>query len=403
MAVPPLKYVGRLDIAVQKSFMRRRRQRIDHRQTDAGDARGRQLAQGAQLGLQAHLADILHDDERELLEHVDVEHAHDVRVIQAYQQLRLGEEALHAVRIAVLVDPIEALDRDRDLQHLVKGAEDRGGGPFAELLLQGQGPLELNTRWQPVIGAQRYRLELLRSDGDSPPVVIMTSEVAVPRHSRELRGIEVGSYLLRVSAIDDLGAIGVPSVPRRLFIAQVPNLEADGVVRLEAGGLPQLKAPPGQLATVLIDGAAPPAAGVAPGTHRLRVVVGGLSAEAPLVVTWDEGESEAYDCNWQGRASRQFSVCALLDETPRCFAGADLGPTEYVSDSFLPTVQESLGNCDDADYAEPIQPDPSEFRPRYDVQVTAQELVATRAEDGAMLCLPLRETLSPLRPSAAAR
>lgn len=155
----------------------------------------------------------------------------------------------------------------------------------AELLLQGQGPLELITRWQPVIGAQRYRLELLRSDGDNPPIVIMTSEVAVPRHSRELRSIEVGSYLLRVSAIDDLGAIGVPSVPRRLFIAQVPNLEADGVVRLEAGGLPQIKAPPGQPATVLVDGEAAPAVGVAPGTHRLRVVVSGLSAEVPLVVT----------------------------------------------------------------------------------------------------------------------
>ena len=154
-----------------------------------------------------------------------------------------------------------------------------------ELLLQGQAPLELNTRWQPVPGAQRYRLELLRSDGDNPPVVSMTSEVTTPRLSRELRGVEVGSYLLRVSAIDDLGAIGVPSVPRRLFIAQVPNLEADGVVRMEAGGAPQLKAPPGQPAIVLVDGEVPPAAGVAPGTHRLRVVVGGLSAEVPLVAT----------------------------------------------------------------------------------------------------------------------
>jgi hypothetical protein len=154
----------------------------------------------------------------------------------------------------------------------------------AELFLQGQGPLEFSTRWQPVSGAQRYRLELLRSDGDSPPIVVMTSEVAAPRTSRELRGIEVGSYLLRVSAIDDLGAIGVPSVPRRLFVAQVPSLEPDGVVRLEAGSQPLLRAPAGQPATVLVDGEAPPAAGVAPGTHRLRVVVGGLSAEAPLVV-----------------------------------------------------------------------------------------------------------------------
>lgn len=125
--------------------------------------------------------------------------------------------------------------------------------------------------------------------------------------------------------------------------------------------------------------------------------------DAPLVVTWSVGEAEAYDCTWQSRASRQLAVCALLDGTPGCFAKAELGPTEYTSDSMLPTIQESLGNCTDEDYAEPMPPLPSEFRPRYDVDVTSQELVAVRAEDGARRCLPLRETLSPLRPSAAAR
>lgn len=124
--------------------------------------------------------------------------------------------------------------------------------------------------------------------------------------------------------------------------------------------------------------------------------------DAPLVVTWDAGEAEAYGCNWHARASTQLALCALLEGTPRCFAGADLGPTEFTSDSMLPTVQESLGNCDDADYAESVQPDPSEFRSRYSVEVTAQELVATRP-DGAMVCLPLRETLSPLRQPAAGR
>ena len=154
----------------------------------------------------------------------------------------------------------------------------------AELFLQGHTPLEFITRWQPVSGALRYRIEVLRSDGDTPPVVVASSEVAAPRTSRELRGLEPGTYLLRVSAIDDLGAIGVPSVPRRLLVAQVMNLEADGVVHLKAGSQPQVRSPAGQLATVLIDGETPAAAGPAPGPHRLRVTIGGISAEAPLVV-----------------------------------------------------------------------------------------------------------------------
>lgn len=153
-----------------------------------------------------------------------------------------------------------------------------------ELFLQGPAPIEHITRWQSVNGAQRYRMEVLRSDGDSPPIVVSSGEVAAPRTSRELRGLEPGSYLLRVSAIDDLGAIGVPSVPRRLLVAQVANLQADGVVRLEPGSQPQIKGPPGQPTTVLVDGEVPAAAGVAPGAHRLRVTVGGLSAEAPLLV-----------------------------------------------------------------------------------------------------------------------
>jgi tetratricopeptide (TPR) repeat protein len=121
---------------------------------------------------------------------------------------------------------------------------------------------------------------------------------------------------------------------------------------------------------------------------------------APLVVTWDEGEAEAYDCDWQSRASTTWAACALVDGAPRCYAVADLGPAEFTSDSMLPTIQESLGNCDEGSY-QPPQHQPSDFRPLFSLEVTAQELAATRVSDGAMLCLPLRETLSPLRQPAA--
>ena len=93
-------------------------------------------------------------------------------------------------------------------------------------------------------------------------------------------------------------------------------------------------------------------------------------------------------------------MCGLVEGAPRCFATADLGPAEYTSDSMLPTIQESLGNCDEGSY-EPPPRRPSDFRASFQLEVTEQEIVATRGSDDAMLCLPLRETLSPLRQPAA--
>ena len=122
--------------------------------------------------------------------------------------------------------------------------------------------------------------------------------------------------------------------------------------------------------------------------------------DAPLVVTWDSGEAEAYDCDFVSRASTTAAVCGLVEGAPRCFATADLGPAEYTSDSMLPTIQESLGNCDEGSY-EPPPRRPSDFRASFQLEVTEQEIVATRGSDDAMLCLPLRETLSPLRQPAA--
>jgi tetratricopeptide (TPR) repeat protein len=76
------------------------------------------------------------------------------------------------------------------------------------------------------------------------------------------------------------------------------------------------------------------------------------------------------------------------------------GPPSTPATRMLATIQESLGNCED------WVPEPSTSAQRLPsnastLNVTAQELVATRESDGAMLCLPLRETLSPLRQPAA--
>ncbi|MBK6580524.1 MAG: hypothetical protein IPG17_31075 [Sandaracinaceae bacterium] len=123
------------------------------------------------------------------------------------------------------------------------------------------------------------------------------------------------------------------------------------------------------------------------------------SADAPLVVTWVSGEAEADECDWQPRASTTAAMCGLVEGAPRCFATADLGPAEYTSDSMLATMEQSLGNCED--WVPEPNVSPGDFRPRFALNVTAQELAATRESDGAMLCLPLRETLSPLRQPAA--
>ena len=163
-----------------------------------------------------------------------------------------------------------------------------------ELFLQGSALSAISLRWQPTPGAARYRVELLRSEGDSDakPLPISTQEVVGSQTNLDLKGLGVGSYLTRVSAIDDAGASGLPSMARQLLVAQLPSLETDGVIRLPAGSQPQVLVPPGQSATLLLDGDAVPAAGVSGGTHRLRVTLAGLAAEAPLVAQAHPAVSE---------------------------------------------------------------------------------------------------------------
>lgn len=163
-------------------------------------------------------------------------------------------------------------------------------GQNHELLLSyGPGGVDLGLRWQPVASAQRYRVELYRDGGDAPLTVsslISQTELAAPRTSAELRSGDVGSYVARVSAIDEFGALGAVSQPRRIVVAQLSGVtpESGGTLRVEPGVPPQLTAPAGQTGAVLIDGEAPSPGAPTPGQHRLRALVGTLSAELTVVV-----------------------------------------------------------------------------------------------------------------------
>lgn len=123
------------------------------------------------------------------------------------------------------------------------------------------------------------------------------------------------------------------------------------------------------------------------------------SPDAPLSVSWEVGEAHADGCGWDTAATRHVTLCALVDGVPRCFAWANLGRAEFASDSLPPTADQALGRCDSV-VQRPRERRYATFRPRYDLTLTEQELVATRVRDGAMLCLPLRETLAPLREPA---
>ncbi len=108
-----------------------------------------------------------------------------------------------------------------------------------------------------------------------------------------------------------------------------------------------------------------------------------------MLVTWDLGQASAAGCGWESSASTEVLVCS---RDTGCFARGTLGPIAFESDSMLPTVQESLGSCDDT---------PSELlgapsAPTFNVSFDEREIVVERAWDATMRCLPLVETLCAL-------
>ncbi|MFO0574957.1 MAG: fibronectin type III domain-containing protein [Polyangia bacterium] len=164
-------------------------------------------------------------------------------------------------------------------------------GASEELFLTGSaesaGSLEITLRWQPLPTAQRYRVELVRTDvnaasAGAAAAARSVNEVAAPTTELMLRGLDIGNYQVRVTALDDYGAPGATSAPHRLVVAQLAGLASDGTVQLEAGQEPQLSAPVGLPVGLLVDGA-PPTGGLAEGRHKLQVTVGGVSTEVTLV------------------------------------------------------------------------------------------------------------------------
>lgn len=159
-----------------------------------------------------------------------------------------------------------------------------GAGPDLFLLGdEAQASLAV-VSWKPVAAAQRYRIELSSSEGESERLVRST-EVASAHPDLELRDLEVGSYVARVQAIDENGAAGAQGLPRRFFVARVTGLGPDGRVRTEPGTVPRIRAPKGMTWSALLDGAPPRIEALTPGQHRLRVRIADLSAEVTLLVS----------------------------------------------------------------------------------------------------------------------
>ncbi|HNN90745.1 MAG TPA: hypothetical protein PKI03_00690 [Pseudomonadota bacterium] len=154
-----------------------------------------------------------------------------------------------------------------------------------DLFLTGEATREVGLRFSPVMGAARYRADLLRFESGPDPVLVSSQELAGDQPQLELPGVEVGSYHVRVFAIDDIGARGMEGPPIRFLIARVSGLSPTGMVHTQVGQLPIVSGPPSLPVSVLLDGDVPPAGAPSRGMHRLRVMVAGLMAEVPLSTT----------------------------------------------------------------------------------------------------------------------
>lgn len=162
---------------------------------------------------------------------------------------------------------------------------------IGDLFLTGEGTRDVSLRFSPVLGAARYRLDLLRYEGGSDPVLVNSLEVAGDQGQVELRNIEVGSYHVRLFSVDDSGARGSEGRPLRFLVARVAGLSPTGMVHTQAGQMPAISGPTGLPTSILIDGEAPIAGTPRQGMHRLRVLIAGLYAEVPLNATASSGPS----------------------------------------------------------------------------------------------------------------
>lgn len=154
-----------------------------------------------------------------------------------------------------------------------------------DLYLTGESPRDVQLTWQAVSSAKSYRLDLFRLDSSGTPRWHKSQDLSANSTSLELSGLEVGSYHASLFAVDGLGGLGQASTPLRFFVARVVGLQATGGVQLPLGTPPVVRLPSGTSASYLIDGEAPTSAALKPGSHRLKVMVAGLSAEVLVQVT----------------------------------------------------------------------------------------------------------------------
>lgn len=167
---------------------------------------------------------------------------------------------------------------------------------IGDLFLTGEPTRDVNLRFSPVLGAARYRLELLRFEGGAEPILLSSQELGGDQGQVELRNVEVGSYHARLFSIDDTGTRGIEGQPLRFLVARVAGLSATGMVHTGAGQMPPISGPAGLSASILLDGEVPQAGAPRRGMHRLRVLIAGLYADVPLNATAvSEGSSDPTD------------------------------------------------------------------------------------------------------------
>jgi hypothetical protein len=109
--------------------------------------------------VQRRAVDQLHDDEGLVAGVVDVEHADDVRVVQPVCGAGVVEEARDEARVPARL-LFQDLDREGALEDRVRGGEDLGHGPLADLLPELVAP-DLISRLHVVLppGSTRPRRE----------------------------------------------------------------------------------------------------------------------------------------------------------------------------------------------------------------------------------------------------
>lgn len=156
---------------------------------------------------------------------------------------------------------------------------------IGDLFLTGEATRDVSLRFSPVLGAARYRVELLRYEGGAEPAVVGTQEVRGDQGQVELRNIEVGSYHARLFSVDDTGARGAESPPLRFLVTKVAGLSATGMVHAPVGQMPMISGPTGLPVSVLLDGEVPIAGAPRRGMHRMRILIAGLYGEVPLNAT----------------------------------------------------------------------------------------------------------------------